>query len=228
MTKSDTTNALRNAVFVAARSHYKAQMVVVNAIKACKLNWKDEATVESIARAYKAGRLCGALELKNEAAAQAIFALKPHKDGEGSDGRRTFAEHLACRAAISAWSSIRMLSGAPSAQTGQTRAPRPTVAAPEPDKNVDSDIAPAMLAVPRADKPADVHAFMLRMADVFTKYLNRNDKQVTGDAGTLMRAYISGVRELDKHADVAKAVAKANKRKIVITTAAPALNTLAA
>ncbi len=227
MTKSDTTNALRNAVFVAARSHFKAQLVVVDAIKACKLDWTDETAVESIASAYKAGRLCGALALKNEAAAQAIFALKPHKDGEGSDGRRTFAEHLACRAAISAWSSIRMLSGAPSAQTGKTRAPRQTVAAPESDKNTDSDIAPAMLAVPRADKPADVHAFALRMADVFTKYLNRNAKLVTGDLGTLMRSYVDGVRGFDKHADVAKAVAKANKRKIVITTA-PAANTLAA
>lgn len=190
---SNTLNPARNAVFSSARAQGKSTVVVVDAIKACKLDWRNADAVASIADAYKCGRLCASLDLKSETAAQSIFDLKPYKDGAG-DGARTLVQHMACRAAISAWSTTRLLAGAPSAQTGKTRAPR-TPAAPSETK---SNITPAMLAVPRATKPQDVHAFMLRMADVFTKYQNRNAKLVVGDAGTLMRAYVDGVRNLGK------------------------------
>ena len=197
-----STNVWRNAVFSAARAQGKSTTVVVDAIKACKLNWSDDAAVASIADAYKTGRLCASLDLKSESAASAIFALKPYKDGAG-DGHRTLVQHMACRAAISAWSSTRMLAGAPSAQTGAKRAPR-APATPKDTPADKSDISPAMLAVPRAQTHEDVHAFMLRMCDVFTKYQNRNAKFMTEGAGAIMQDFVNAVRKpkvvLDKAA----------------------------
>lgn len=188
-----STNVSRNAVFSAARTQGKSTTIVVDAIKACKLDWSKADQVASIADAYKTGRLCAALNLKSEVVASAIFALKPYKDGAG-DGHRTLVQHMACRAAISAWSSTRMLAGAPSAQTGKKRAPR-VPATPKESTADKSDISPAMLAVPRATNANDVHAFMLRMADVFSKYRNRNAKLITEGAGAIMQDYVNAVRK---------------------------------
>jgi hypothetical protein len=192
-----STDTSRNAVFSAARAQGKSTTVVVDAIKACKLNWSDESAVASIADAYKTGRLCASLDLKSEAAATTIFALKPYKDGAG-DGHRTLAQHMACRAAISAWSTTRLLAGAPSAQTGGTREPRASQAGAK-DKAATTladkgDISPAMLAVPNAKGHDDVRAFMLRMCDVFTKYQNRNAKFMTEGAGAIMQDFVNAVR----------------------------------
>lgn len=189
-----STNATRNAVFSAARAQGKSTQTVVDAIKACKLDWENKDAVASIADAYKTGRLCAALNLTSEKSAQAVFALKPYKDGAG-DGHRTLVQHMACRAAISAWSSTRMLAGAPSAQTGAKRAPR-VPATPKDSKISDADISPAMLAVPKASSPADVHAFMLRMCDVFSKYQNRNAKIITEGAGAIMQDFVNAVRKV--------------------------------
>ncbi len=201
MTTSTTVNTSRNAVFSAARAQGKSTATVVDAIKACRLDWSNADAVASIADAYKAGRLCASLDLKSEVAASAIFALKPYKDGAG-DGHRTLVQQMACRAAISAWSTTRMLAGAPSAQTGAKRAPRAPGASQTAKSGEGatsladkSDISPAMLAVPRASSPADVHAFLLRMADVMSKYQNRNAKLITEGAGAIMQDFVIAVRK---------------------------------
>ena len=121
MTTIDTTNTLRNDVFSASRNQGKSTQAVIDAIKACHLDWSKPDQVDPIATAYKAGRISAALDCE-ESAALTFLSLKPFKDGQTADNRRTFGQHMACRAAISAWSTMRLLAGAPSAQTGEDRA----------------------------------------------------------------------------------------------------------
>ena len=110
MTTIDTTNTLRNDVFSASRNQGKSTQAVIDAIKACHLDWSKPDQVDPIATAYKAGRISAALDCE-ESAALTFLSLKPFKDGQTADNRRTFGQHMACRAAISAWSPARQLPG---------------------------------------------------------------------------------------------------------------------
>lgn len=182
-----TTSVTLNAVFSAAKAQGKSTQTVVDAIKACSLGtWADAKAVSAVADAYKAGRVVAALGLKSEVAALAILALKPHKDG-ATDGHRTLGQHMACRAAISAWSTMRLLAGAPSAQDGTKRKARASKAnEPKGEATLPENLVPA---VTRAKTAADVNAYALRMAQNVAKYINLNSKLVAGDVGAILRAF---------------------------------------
>lgn len=201
-----TTSITLNAVFAAAKTQGKATTIVVDAIKACGLgDWKDAKAVDAVAASYKAGRVVASLNLKSEAQALAIMALKPHKDGAG-DGHRTLGQHMAVRAAISAWSTIRLLAGAPSAQDGTTRAARATKVA-EKDK-AKAQLPDALLpALTQATSIQDVHAYALRMAKNVKKYLDLNAAFIQGDVGDVLRHFPADVATAikAKPAEVAKA-----------------------
>lgn len=198
------TNLITN-VFNAARNEGKQQTVSVDAIKAAIVSWSDAVNVTNVANAYKAGRLCATLGLKDQAAAVKVFALKPHKDG-GNDTVRTLAQHQACRAAISAWSNIRMRAGAPNARdAGKTRTARATTTTTEPPKVAPVGFEPA---ITKATSVQDVHAYALRMAQNVLKYVNAAGPVfVVGATGDTLRAFISDVRKAVK-ADQAERNAK--------------------
>lgn len=209
-----TTSVTLNAVFVAAKAQGKSTTVVIDAIKACKLDWSNAKAVGEVADSYKAGRVVASLNLKSESQAMAIMALKPHKDGAG-DGHRTLSQHMACRAAISAWSTIRLLAGAPSSQDGtkrKARAARATKVA-EKDK-AKSELPDALLpALTRATSVQDVHAYALRMAQNVKRYLALNAAFVQGDVGDVLRHFPTDVAKAVKAKPVE--VAKAIKAKPV-------------
>lgn len=186
-----STNVTLNDVFKTARDQSKSTVKVIGAIKACKLDWTNADAVAIVGDTYKAGRISGALEV-SEKTARGILAAKPHKDGDSSDDRRTFAEHMAARAAISAWSTIRLLAGAPSAQTGGKRAPRMAKDAAG-DESATGEAGAVIPAVTRAKTEADVHAYALRMAGNMTKYVNLNAKLVTGSTGDAIRGFIAAI-----------------------------------
>ena len=200
---NNTTNATRNAVFVAARAQGKSTTLVIDAVKACKLTWLDKVAVASIADAYKAGRVSASLGV-TEKQALTILALKPHKDGATPDGMRTFSEHMACRAAISAWSTIRLLAGAPSAQNGNGRTPRATKANEEEGKALPDTLLPALV---RAKSESDVHAYALRVAGNVKRYLNMNDKYAKGDIGEALRSFVANVAKASKNENESEAKA---------------------
>lgn len=191
------TNTTLNAVFVASKAQGKSTATVVNAVKTAIANdWNNAKLVQDVANAYKTGRVVASLALKSENAALAILALKPHKDG-ASDGHRTFGQHMACRAAISAWSTIKLLAGAPNGRTGAKRAPRQQNAA---DKASDGSKLPDNLlpAITRATSHADVLAYALRMASNISKYVNLNAAMVSGDVGDVLRAFPASVKKAVK------------------------------
>lgn len=181
---------LLNTVFASAKNEGKHSQASVDAIKACKLDWTNAKDVEAVATSYKAGRIVNTLNLKSEVAALAILALKPHNDGAG-DGHRTFVQHQAVRAAISTWSSKRMLAGAPNARTNAKRAPRASTANAEPASPLADTLLPAIV---KAKSAADVHAYALRVASNVTKYINANAKFVTGDCGDVLRRFPQAIK----------------------------------
>jgi hypothetical protein len=180
------SNSNLNNVFVAAKAQGKSTQVVVSAIKACiNGNWDDAINVANVANAYKAGRLCASLELKDEKAALAILALKPFKDDKpNGDNMRTLGQHMACRAAISAWSNIRLLAGFVSAQTGQKRKPKVSTANKPDATTLPDNLEPAIV---RALSVADVHAYALRMAGNIARYQKLNAALCEGTVGDLLR-----------------------------------------
>ena len=202
MTTIDTTNTLRNDVFSASRNQGKSTQAVIDAIKACHLDWSKPDQVDPIATAYKAGRISAALDCE-ESAALTFLSLKPFKDGQTADNRRTFGQHMACRAAISAWSTMRLLAGAPSAQTGDERAPRQSKAEPEVAK-----LPANMVTIARAQSANDVQAFALRIADVVKRYLNMNAGIAGGMTAGTLRDFVVDIPEavkLDNAPETAKA-----------------------
>jgi hypothetical protein len=192
MTTIDTTNPLRNAVFVAARNESKSTQAVIDAIKACQLDWSKPDQVDPIAAAYKTGRISAALDCAEDVA-QGILSLKPFKDGLSADNRRTFGQHMACRAAISAWSHIRGLAGAPSAQTGKDRGAR----APEGEPEV-AKLPANMVTLTRAQSANDVQAFALRIADVVKRYLDMNAGIAGGMTAGTLRDFVVDIPEAVK------------------------------
>ena len=202
MTTIDTTNTLRNDVFSASRNQGKSTQAVIDAIKACHLDWSKPDQVDPIATAYKAGRISAALDCE-ESAALTFLSLKPFKDGQTADNRRTFGQHMACRAAISAWSTMRLLAGAPSARTGDERAPRQSTAEPEVAK-----LPANMVTIARAQSANDVQAFALRIAEVVDRYLKINAGMDTGLTGGTLRDFVMDIPEaikLDNAPETAKA-----------------------
>lgn len=187
-------------IFNVAKTSGEATRVVVDMLRGARINWSKDESVAIFADSFKLGRLAGYLGLVDRAAAQAIADLKPFKDGDASDSRRTLAQHKAWRAAISAWSHCALLAGQPNKRTGKTRASKANVAKPTDTattvKDVDGSISPAMLAVSRAKTVDDVLMFALRVADVFTKYESHNASIKMGDVGTAMRAYVEAVRKV--------------------------------
>jgi hypothetical protein len=204
---SNSTDTNRNAVFVAARAQGRSLQTVVDAIKACKLDWANKDQVASIADAYKAGRVAASLDCKTEKAALAILSLKPYKDGAG-DGHRTLTQHNACRVAIATWSQIRLLAGAPSAQDGTKRKARPSKVA-EKDKSKDKAQLPEALlpALTRWESAADMNTFALRIARLIKKNVNMNAALVKGDVGDLLRRFPVDMARAMKVKDVTPAEA---------------------
>ena len=186
-----TLNTL--AVFNAARVQGKSTQAVIDAIVALHIDVANKDGVNAIANAYKAGRLCASLGLKSEKEASAVFARLPYANGRGvpfpADGkpRRSADQHKACRAAISAWSTMRLLAGLESARNGAQRAVR------TPKAKSDAKLPANMVTIAKAKSPADVHAFALKIAGVLKKYLDMNAKVAMGDDGTAMRAFIASV-----------------------------------
>ena len=202
MTTIDTTNTLRNDVFSASRNQGKSTQAVIDAIKACQLDWSKPDQVDPIATAYKAGRISASLDCE-ESAALTFLSLKPFKDGQTADNRRTFGQHMACRAAISAWSTMRLLAGAPSARTGDERSARQTEGEPEVTK-----LPANMVTIAKAKTVQDVQAFALRIADVVKHYLKINAGMDIGLTGGTLRDFVMDIPEsvkLDNEPEIAKA-----------------------
>ncbi len=190
MTTIDTLS-----VFNAARIQGKSTQAVVDAIVALHVDVANKDGVNAIANAYKAGRLCASVGLKSQKEADAVFARAPYANNRGvpfpADGkaRRDAIQDKACRAAISAWSTMRGLAGLMNANTGK---PRGANAGVNAGKNKP---APAQVSIVRAKTPADVHTFALKVAGVVKRYLDMNDKLATGDVGQALRDFVAAVNK---------------------------------
>ena len=188
-----TLNTL--AVFNAARIQGKSTQAVVDAIIALHIDVANKDGVNAIANAYKAGRLCASLGLKSQKEADAVFARAPYANNRGvpfpADGkaRRTLDLDKACRAAISAWSTMRLLAGLESARNGAQRAAR------TPSAGKPAQLPANMVSIVKAKTPADAHAFALKIAGVVKRYLAMNDKLATGDVGQALRDFVAAVNK---------------------------------
>ena len=188
-----TLNTL--AVFNAARIQGKSTQAVVDAIIALHIDASNKDGVNAIANAYKAGRLCASLGLKSEKEANAVFARAPYANNRGipfpADGkaRRTADQDKACRNAISAWSTMRLLAGLESARNGAQRAAR------TPETKTSAQLPANMVTIAKAKSPADVHTFALKVAGVVKRYLDMNDKLATGDVGQALRDFVAAVNK---------------------------------
>ena len=188
-----TLNTL--AVFNAARIQDKSTQAVIDAIVALHIDASNKDGVNAIANAYKAGRLCASLGLKTPKEADAVFARAPYANNRGvpfpADGkaRRTVDQDKACRAAISAWSTMRLLAGLESARNGAQRAAR------TPKTKTPAQLPANMVTIAKAKSPADVHTFALKVAGVVKRYLDMNDKLATGDVGQALRDFVAAVNK---------------------------------
>jgi hypothetical protein len=188
-----TINTL--SVFNAARIQGKSTQAVVDAIVALHVNVDNKDGVNAIANAYKAGRLCASLGLKSEKEANQVFARAPYANNRGvpfpADGkaRRDAIQDKACRNAISAWSTMRLLAGLESARNGAQRAVR------TPSAGKPAQLPANMVTIAKAKSPADVHTFALKIAGVLNRYLGMNAKVEMGDDGTAMRAFVAAVNK---------------------------------
>ena len=202
-----TINTL--AVFNAARIQGKSTQAVVDAIIALHIDASNKDGVNAIANAYKTGRLCASLGLKTAKEAEQVFARAPYANNRGvpfpADGkaRRTADQDKACRNAISAWSTMRLLAGAPSAQTGKDRSARQTEGEPMVAK-----LPANMVTIARAQSANDVQAFALRIADVVKRYLDMNAGIAGGMTAGTLRDFVVDIPEavkLDNAPETAKA-----------------------
>ena len=181
------------AVFNAARIQGKSTQAVIDAIVALHIDASNKDGVNAIANAYKSGRLCASLGLKTAKEADQVFARAPYANNRGvpfpADGkaRRDAIQDKACRAAISAWSTMRLLAGLESARNGTTRAAR------TPKPKSDAKLPANMVTIAKAKSLADVHAFALKVAGVVKRYLDMNDKLATGDVGQALRDFVAAV-----------------------------------
>jgi hypothetical protein len=188
-----TINTL--SVFNAARIQGKSTQAVVDAIVALHIDVTNKDGVNAIANAYKAGRLCASLGLKSAKEADQVFARAPYANNRGvpfpADGkaRRDAIQDKACRNAISAWSTMRLLAGLESARNGAQRAAR-TPSAGKPAR-----LPANMVTIAKAKSPADVHTFALKIAGVLNRYLGMNAQVAMGDDGTAMRDFVMAVNK---------------------------------
>lgn len=187
-----TLNTL--AVFNAARVQGKSTQAVIDAIIALHVDVTNKDGVNAIANAYKSGRLCASLSLKTAKEAEQVFALKPYANARNvpfadTDGRSNATQYKAIRAAISAWSTMRLLAGLMNANTGKPRGANAGVNAGK------GKPAPAQVSIVRAKTPADVHTFALKVAGVVKRYLDMNDKLATGDVGQALRDFVAAVNK---------------------------------
>ena len=188
-----TLNTL--AVFNAARIQGKSTQAVIDAIVALHIDASNKDGVNAIANAYKSGRLCASLGLKSAKEADQVFARAPYANNRGvpfpADGkaRRDAIQDKACRNAISAWSTMRLLAGLESARNGTTRTAR------TPKAKSEAKLPANMVTIAKAKSPADVHAFALKVAGVVKRYLDMNDKLATGDVGQALRDFVAAVNK---------------------------------
>ena len=183
------------SVFNAARIQGKSTQAVVDAIVALHIDVTNKDGVNAIANAYKAGRLCASLGLKSAKEANHVFARAPYANNRGvpfpADGkaRRDAIQDKACRNAISAWSTMRLLAGLGSARNGAQRAAR------TPSAGKPAQLPANMVSIVKAKTPADVHTFALTIAGVVKRYLDMNDKLATGDVGQALRDFVAAVNK---------------------------------
>lgn len=188
-----TINTL--SVFNAAKTQGKSTQAVVDAIIELHVSADNKDGVNAIANSYKSGRLCASLGLKSEKEALTVFARAPYANNRGvpfpADGkaRRTADQDKACRNAISAWSTMRLLAGLESARNGAQRAVR------TPKAKTPAPLPANMVSIVKAKTPADVHAFALKVAGVVKRYLDMNDKLATGDVGQALRDFVAAVHK---------------------------------
>jgi hypothetical protein len=174
------------SVFNAARVQGKSTQAVVDAIIALHIDASNKDGVNAIANAYKSGRLCASLGLKSEKEANQVFARAPYANNHGVPFR---ADGKARRAAISAWSTMRLLAGLESARNGAQRAAR------TPKTKSDAKLPANMVTIAKAKSPADIHTFALKVAGVVKRYLDMNDKLATGDVGQALRDFVAAVNK---------------------------------
>ena len=193
---SITVSAIHTStVFNAARVQGKSTQAVVDAIIALHIDASNKDGVNAIANAYKAGRLCASLGLKSQKEADAVFARAPYANNRGvpfpADGkaRRTADQDKACRNAISAWSTMRLLAGLESARNGAQRAGR------TPSAGKPAQLPANMVLIAKAKNTDDVHTFALKVAGVVKRYLDMNDKLATGDVGQALRDFVAAVNK---------------------------------
>lgn len=174
-------------VFSAAKTHAEASVAFLDVLRSVKIDWDDKTLVSLIKAEFQLGRLAGYLQLPSRAAAEAVLKLPLQKRSE--------AQQRAHRAAISAWSEMARLTGAPNARSGEPRAPR------APAKNN----TPAMILmkpqtkakilhlVPQAKVSADVDAFALRLVDIIRAFETRNAKVKFAAYRAVFDKFIDGI-----------------------------------
>lgn len=156
-------------LYASARAHGEASAACVELLSGGRIDWTDPGLVLQVKTEFQLGRLAGYLRLSTRTQAEAVFKL--------ARADRSEVQQLAYRAAISAWSELSRLAGAPNVRTGEKRAPRMArnpgfakiLVEPQTKANI-------IHLVPQVKEIQEVDAFALRLIDIIRAFETRNAK----------------------------------------------------
>lgn len=202
-----TTNTFLLDVYESARAQgWESQQCAV-LLREGKLNWKDDAAIKPVAFEFRLGHIAGYLGLDSREKALAV-AKVPAK-------ARTGSQQLAYRAAVSAWSHVKLMAGVPNARTGETRTPRAVAArgtttngsvvrgaaAPISSLTSPQALLPIVSKVfPRVVAREDVATFALWVVDTIEAFEKRNANVKMGDYRSIFNDFIGSVKAAQKEA----------------------------
>ena len=207
MTTQDNA-VLLVSIFEAAQTGARATTALIALLK--KVSWTDAAFVEQARKAFVEGHIAGYLNVKREDSVKVIVKRKWRKDGTPNDTTRTLIEQRAVSAALAAFCYAATMAGMPKANGG-TRAPKtratsvPGARQPNTAAQVEGALANGtpeslqgdVIAIPKAMTTLDVGAFCLKIADVITKFENRNPGVKYEEFRVVMDDFVSAVRALN-------------------------------
>jgi hypothetical protein len=153
------------------------------------IDWSNADNVDIVSRNYKAGKLMNCGRTNDESFA--ILDNPPVASASGAtsspETQRLFKDY---RIAVSAWSGMRLLAGAPNAQkkAGGERAKRgANVKAAKTGEVVNATLP----AIVKFENAGQWNAYMLRMADHIGKTVQANkDIADKGDLGDVARHFV--------------------------------------
>jgi hypothetical protein len=201
-----------NDLYEAARTAGWETYQCANLLKSAKIKWSDKEAVALIASEFRLGHIAGYLSLPSRDAAMEVMKL--------SGTERSELQQRAYRAAVSSWSNVRLLAGAPNARNGSTRAApakraaRTTTGAndntvtarPTAAETVTSPkaLAPVVAKVfPRVAAPDDVATFATWLVDTITAFEKRNAHVKMGDYRSAFHDFIMSVKVIEKQREAA-------------------------